>query len=57
MRHELDRRRLFAFLEELEDELGPADEDEVAAFSAAITQAAATRVDPVGTGAARAQPG
>ncbi|MBO0835543.1 MAG: hypothetical protein J2P28_08495 [Actinobacteria bacterium] len=56
VRHELDRRRLYAFLDELEDELGPADEDEVAAFSALLTQAA-TRADPAGSGAARTQPG
>jgi post-segregation antitoxin (ccd killing protein) len=33
VRHELDRRRLFAFVSELEDELGPADEAEVAKYS------------------------
>jgi len=43
IRHELDRRRLFAFLDELEDELGPADEDEVAAFSEALSQVAAAK--------------
>jgi len=40
IRHEVDRRRLFAFLDELEDELGPADENEVAAFADALSQAA-----------------
>lgn len=43
VRHELDRRRLSAFLDELEDELGPADEDEIAAFNAAFSQVAATK--------------
>lgn len=33
VRHELDRRRLFAFVDELADELGPADEAEVARYS------------------------
>jgi post-segregation antitoxin (ccd killing protein) len=33
VRHELDRRRLSAFVTELEDELGPADEAEVARYS------------------------
>jgi post-segregation antitoxin (ccd killing protein) len=42
VRHEIDRRRLFAFLDELEDELGPADEDEVAAYNAMFTEIAAT---------------
>ena len=46
VRNELDRRRLFAFLDKLEDELGQVDEDEVAAYSAVFTQAAASRVDP-----------
>lgn len=41
VRHELDRRRLHAFLDELEDELGPADEDEVALFVEALTPAQA----------------
>lgn len=43
VRHELDRRRLFAFLNELEDELGPADEEEVAAFNSVFAQVAATK--------------
>lgn len=42
VRHELDRRRLFAFLDELEDELGPADENEVAAFNEMFSGIAAT---------------
>jgi post-segregation antitoxin (ccd killing protein) len=33
VRHELDRRRLFAFIDELADELGPVDEAEVARYS------------------------
>jgi post-segregation antitoxin (ccd killing protein) len=33
VRHELDRRRLFAFVDELADELGPVDEAEVAKYS------------------------
>jgi hypothetical protein len=39
IRHEVDRRRLFAFLEEMDDELGPVDEDEVASFIDLFTQA------------------
>ena len=46
VRHELDRRRLFVFLNELEDELGPADEDEVAAFNAVFSQVTATDASP-----------
>ena len=46
VRHELDRRRLFAFLDELEDELGPADESEVAAFSEAFSSMARYRPAP-----------
>jgi len=37
IRHEIDRRALFAFLDELEDELGPVDEDEVAVFNEAFS--------------------
>ena len=33
VRHELDRRRLHAFVEELVSELGPSDEAEVARYS------------------------
>lgn len=33
IRHELDRQRLFGFLDELAEELGPVDEDEVARFN------------------------
>jgi post-segregation antitoxin (ccd killing protein) len=40
IRHELDRRRLSAFVDELDDELGPADEDEVAAFMELFTETA-----------------
>jgi hypothetical protein len=49
VRRELDRRRLFAFLNELEDELGPADEEEVAAFNVVLAQAAATRTASAGS--------
>lgn len=42
IRHEVDRRRLFAFLEELEDELGPTDEEEVAAYTEALSAFAAS---------------
>ncbi len=37
IRHEIDRRRLLAFVDELDDELGPADEDEIAVFMEALT--------------------
>lgn len=40
IRHEVDRRRLFAFLDELEDELGPVDEEDVAAFTDTFSQLA-----------------
>jgi hypothetical protein len=53
VRHELDRRRLLAFLDEVEDELGPVDEDEVASFNekfsdiaAATSKTAASRKRP-----------
>ena len=61
VRHELDRRRLFAFLDQLTDELGPPDEDEVAAFNAMFSQAAALASagssGKRGSGAARGRPG
>ena len=41
VRHELDRRRLLGFLDELEDELGPVDEDEVASFNVKFSDIAA----------------
>jgi len=41
VRHELDRRRLFGFLDELEGELGPVDEDEVSSFNAKFSDIAA----------------
>lgn len=41
IRHEIDRRRLFAFLDELEDELGQVHEDEVGAFMATFSEVAA----------------
>jgi len=42
VRNELDRRRLFAFLDELEEELGQADETEVAKYSELFAASAAT---------------
>jgi post-segregation antitoxin (ccd killing protein) len=42
VRNELDRRRLFAFVDELEAELGPADETEVAKYSELFAASAAT---------------
>ena len=41
VRHELDRRRLFGFLDELENELGPADEDEVSSYNEKFSEIAA----------------
>jgi post-segregation antitoxin (ccd killing protein) len=41
VRNELDRRRLFAFVDELEAELGPADETEVAKYSELFAASAA----------------
>lgn len=41
VRHELDRRRLHAFVEELMDELGPSDEAEVARYSELFAASAA----------------
>lgn len=38
--HELDRRRLFCFLEETDQQLGPVDEDEVGYFSDVSVQTA-----------------
>lgn len=43
IRHEIDRRALFSFLDELADELGPVDEDEVAVFTAAWSNIASTK--------------
>jgi post-segregation antitoxin (ccd killing protein) len=40
VRHELDRRRLFAYVDELADELGPVDEAEVAKYSELFASAA-----------------
>jgi post-segregation antitoxin (ccd killing protein) len=42
VRHELDRRRLYAFVDELAEELGPADETEVAKYSEIFAASAAT---------------
>ena len=53
VRHELDRRRLFGFLDELENELGPVDEDEVSSFNEKISEiAAASATSAKTTGAA-----
>ena len=41
VRHELDRRRLFTFLDELEDDLGPVDEAEVSSFNEKFSDIAA----------------
>lgn len=41
VQHELDRLRLLSFVAELEEELGPADEAEVAEFTAAFARTAA----------------
>lgn len=43
IRHEIDRRRLFAFVDELDDELGPTDEDEIAVFMEALTSPMAAK--------------
>jgi post-segregation antitoxin (ccd killing protein) len=56
IRHEVDRRRLFAFLDELEDELGPVDEEEVAAFSETLAQLGAPRRNPPRATTAKARP-
>lgn len=41
VRNELDRQRLLAFVEELEEELGPTDEAEVTKYTAAFVRTAA----------------
>jgi post-segregation antitoxin (ccd killing protein) len=46
VRHELDRRRLFAFVDELADELGPVDESEVAKYSELFASTAVTSAEP-----------
>lgn len=45
VRHELDRRRLFAFVDELADGLGPVDEAEVAKYSELFTGTAAVTTE------------
>jgi post-segregation antitoxin (ccd killing protein) len=45
VRHELDRRRLHAFVEELIEELGPSDEAEVVRYNELFAAAAAARTD------------
>lgn len=42
VRNELDRRRLLAFVDELEEELGPADEAEVAKYNELFAASATT---------------
>jgi post-segregation antitoxin (ccd killing protein) len=51
VRHELDRRRLHAFVEELVSELGPSDEAEVARYSE-LFAASATTAEAGRTGSA-----
>lgn len=46
VRHELDRRRLFAFVDELADELGPIDEAGVAKYSELFASTAAVTPEP-----------
>jgi post-segregation antitoxin (ccd killing protein) len=46
VRHELDRRHLFAFVDELADELGPVDEAEVAKYSELFASTAAVTPGP-----------
>jgi hypothetical protein len=43
IRHEVDRRRLFGFLDELEHDLGPADDTEVAYYVEQLSQAVAAK--------------
>ena len=45
VRRELDRRRLLAFVAELEEELGPADETEVARYAAMFAASVAPARD------------
>jgi post-segregation antitoxin (ccd killing protein) len=45
VRNELDRLRLHAFVAELEDQVGPVDESEVARYSAMLAASAATKAD------------
>ena len=40
IRHEVDRRQLFSFLNELDEELGPVDDEEVAYFERVLAQSA-----------------
>lgn len=40
--HEVDRRRLFSFLEEMDQELGPVDEEQIGYFSDVFVQTAQT---------------
>lgn len=42
IRHEVDRRRLFSFLDEMDEELGPVDGEEVAYFVDVFAQTAHT---------------
>ena len=49
VRNELDRRRLFAFVDELEEQLGSADENEVAKYSELFAASAAAGKAPKAT--------
>ena len=49
-RRELDRRRLLVFVAELEQELGPADETEVARYGEMLAASAALARDGEGAG-------
>ena len=46
IRHEVDRRRLFSFLDEMEQELGPVDDEEVAYFADVFAETARTDRPP-----------
>lgn len=46
VRHELDRRRLLAFVGELADEVGPVDEAEVTKYSELFASTAAVTPEP-----------
>jgi post-segregation antitoxin (ccd killing protein) len=46
VRHELDRRQLFSFVDELADELGPVDEAEVARYTRLFASTAAVTPEP-----------
>jgi len=50
VRRQLDQRQLEAFLAELEDELGPADEDEIEALVSVLEQTISSRPAPKPSG-------